>query len=167
MPGDSPSDLVDRADRVGDAAVPAPTAPPVGDGRGLIRAFGIVQIVFGGLCCLGLLVVAAVALYAGTVRLLAGSLIYGIPAANLLSTGIGSIRLAPWARLATLISAFLWLGLIGLAGAVLLFSRSGGNGYERFMLGAFLFVALALALVLIAVYTRPSLCAAFERGRGG
>jgi hypothetical protein len=167
MAGDRPSDLVDRAYRVGDAAAATPAAPPIGDGRGLIRALGIVQIVLGGLCCLGLLIVVAVALYAGTVRLLAGALIYGVPAANLLATGIGSVRIAPWARLATLISAFLWLGLVGLAGAALVLRPSGGNGYERFMQGAFLVVALALAVLLIAVYTRPSVRAAFERGRGG
>jgi hypothetical protein len=167
MADDRPSDLFDRAYRVGDAAVATPPTPPVGDGRGLIRALGIVQIVLGGLSCLGLLVVVGVALYAGTVPLLAGGLIYGAPAANLLSTGIGSVRLAPWARLATLISAFLWLGLIALAAAALILRPSGGNGYERFMSGAFLFVALALSLVLIVVYTRPSVRAAFERGRGG
>jgi hypothetical protein len=61
----------------------------------------------------------------------------------------------------------LWLGLVALAGAALMFLPLRGNGYEHFMSGAFLLVALALAVVLIAVYTRPSVCAAFERGRGG
>ena len=109
MTGDRPDELVDRAYRVGEAAVAPVVAATAGDRTVTIRVLGIIQIVFGALCA----VVAAGALIAMSAiapghALIAG-LVYAIPAANLLIDGIGSVRIARWARRATLISAFVWL----------------------------------------------------------
>ena len=173
MSGDRPNDLVDRAYQVGASAVadPAaadPVAPP--DRRGAIRALGIIQIVLGGLTGLlaaGVFVLAAVG--PNHMAALAG-VAYAVPAVNLLVTGIGSVKLARWARRATLISAGVWLGLMLLAIAAQLIVRKGGFGMGRgetalvtVIMLPVLLVVLALPIVLIVVYTRPSVRATFER----
>jgi len=135
------------------------------DRRRLIRALGIVQIVLGCLCGIGALADLAVVLTSGGGPILV-SAIYAIPAANLLTTGIGSYTIAQWARRATLISAFVWLGLIGVA-ATLMRGELAGMTYERWLAGAFVIVALALAILSIVGYTRPSVRATFERRQPG
>jgi hypothetical protein len=172
MTGDRPRDLVDRAYQVGDAATaaPAPTAT-YPDRRGVIRALGIIQIVFGGIAgLLALIVFAGGAL--GTRReMMVLSVAYAVPAANFLFTGIGSVRIARWARLATLISAGIWLALILLVSAsFVLMSRTrafGMSGGEATLMSVILVplgaIALALPIVHIVVYTRPSVRATFAR----
>jgi hypothetical protein len=134
-----------------------------GDRRVTIRVLGIVQIVLGALCS-----VAAVAGAVEDLPALLGVLVYAAPAVNLLTTGIGSVRIAPWARRATLISAFVWLALIGIAGGIVLlrFRRAPGMAYEVVLLQVFLSLALALAIALIVFYTRPSVRATFEARQG-
>jgi len=161
-----PTGLVDRAYSVGghatDGAAPAAALP---DRTGLIRALGIVQIVFGGLCVL---------LTGGIVFVLktpVSAIVYAAAATNLLVTGIGSVRLRRSARRATIISAAIWLVFVGIglvATAYVLISQRGFGATGRplamglaFAAMAALFV-LALPVVLIVAYTRPSVRATFE-----
>jgi hypothetical protein len=156
MTGDRPSDPVDRAYRVGDAVL---DAPPVADQGRLIRALAIVQIVLGALSGCGFLMMVSIMVSAGggPAKI---ALIYGIPSANLLVTGIGSVRIAAWAWWATLISAFIWLAL---SAVILAFGGSRGMTYEMWLASAVLIVGIALAILVIVVYTRPSVRATFAR----
>jgi hypothetical protein len=162
-----PPGLVDRAYSVGghatDAAPPTAALP---DRRGLIRALGIVQIVFGGLCVL---------LTGGIVLALktpASAIVYAAAATNLLVTGIGSVRLLRAARRATIISAAIWLAFVGIglvATAYVLVAQRGFGATGRPLAMGLLFASvaalfvLALPVVLIVAYTRPSVRATFER----
>lgn len=162
MSGDRLSDIVDRAYQVGDSATAATV--PLADRRGLIRGLGIVQIVLGILCCAGFMMMFGLAAQDAATPL-SVLLIYGIPAANLLLTGIGSVKLARWSRRATLISAALWLGLIVLVEGRSLSLGFRGMTYEMWLTSGILLAGLALAIVLIVAYTRPSVRATFERGQ--
>ena len=172
MPGDRPNDLVDRAYQVGasavaDRAAADPTA--VVDRRGTILALGIIQIVLGGLTGLmaaGML--AGMAMSSKRMGMLAG-LAYVAPTVNLLVTGIGSVKIARWARRATLISAGIWLVLM-LLGIAFMLIQGGLFGIGRgeaamvaVILVPMLLAVLALPIVLLVVYTRPSVRATFER----
>jgi hypothetical protein len=167
MAGAPPDSFVDRAYVVGghatDAAAVSGALP---NRRGVIVALGIIQIVIGGICALmtaGMLV---------TAKAKPGAILYGAAALNLLATGIGSVRLARSARQATIISATIWLvfaglGLVsfiymvvvgrgvGLSGRPLMMSLVAAAVMSLFLVG--------LPVVLIAVYTRPSVRATFER----
>jgi len=173
VPGDPPNDLVDRAYQVGASAVASPAeadAAATVDRRGVILALGVIQILLGGLAG----IVAAGALVGmmsvsqGRVRILP-ALGYVAPVVNLLVTGIGSVSRARWARRATLISAGIWLTLMLFAAAVLLGTGDTGllRRKETAMVAWFvvpvLLVVLALPIVLLVVYTRPSVRATFER----
>jgi hypothetical protein len=173
MTGDGPRDLVDRAYQVGDAATaaPAPIAPHP-DRRGAIRALGIIQIVLGGICgLLTLIIFANGALRTNHREMMVLSVAYAVPAANLLFTGIGSVRIAPWARLATLVSAGIWLVFILLVSAsFVIMSRTralGMGGGEATLMSVILAplgaIALALPIVHLVVYTRASVRATFAR----
>jgi len=174
VPDDRGEDLLDRAYGVGTHAMAAP--PPVeANRRGLILAMGIVQIVLGAITAMmsaGTIVVAATQNQAPLV--LAG-LIYAIPTGNLLVTGIGSVRIARWARFATIVSAAVWLGLVlfGIAGFLVGLARTGGGlgKGQAAMVGGIMAVFflfwIALPVTLLIVYTRPSVRATFERGRTG
>jgi hypothetical protein len=170
--GDRGDELLDRAYGVGDHAVASP--PPTANRRGAILALGIILIVIGGLFAVG--TIATVVMAATTSRPLMAfaGLIYGIPTANLLLCGIGSVRIAPWARRATIISAAVWLGLVvilfvlaGIAAGVGGFGMGRGEAAMAgvFMVPVFL-LWLALPIVLIVVYTRPSVRATFESHAG-
>jgi hypothetical protein len=126
---------------------------------------GIIQIVLGGLCSVPVLFVLVLSAAGRTRGPALVALGYAVPAANLLLTGIGSVRIAGWARVATLISAFVWMGLMlmALGGLVLLHGQAQGNGYEQVMAVALAVVGAAFAVVLIVVYTRPSVRATFAR----
>jgi|KBSMisStandDraft_5_1062788.scaffolds.fasta_scaffold196740_3 FtsH-binding integral membrane protein len=170
---DGPNDLVDRAYQAGahsgDALAPA--AWP--DRRGVIRALGIVQIVFGGLSGLVFLFAIGTIVLARQPSLIAPGTVYILPAVNLLVTGIGSVRIARWAHLATLISSAVWLGLmlLGVLGIAFLIRKGAFamGGGEAVMLGFIVvpiaLVVLGLPIVLLIVYTRPSVRATFERYR--
>lgn len=173
MPGDPPNDLVDRAYQVSASAVATPDAAAAAatvDRRGVILALGIIQLLLGGLA--GIMAAGALigmmAVSQGRVRILP-ALGYVAPVVNLLVTGIGSVSRARWARRATLISAGIWLTLI-LFAAAFLFGKGdpGLLGSEQaamvtWIVAPMLLVALALPIVLLAVYTRPSVRATFER----
>ena len=166
-PEDRPSGLVDRAYSVGghatDAGAPSPALP---DRTGLIRAMGIVQIVFGGICVLmtaGMLV---------TAKAQAGAVTYGIAAINLLTTGIGSARIARSARRATIISAAIWLVFVGIGLVAFIYmavTRRGFGASGRPLMfglvavGVLMVFLIGLPIMLLAVYTRPSVRATFER----
>jgi len=154
-------DPIDRAYRVGDAAL---EAPPPADRRRLIRALGTVQIVFGVLSGLTGLAMAAVGIAAVGSPLSFAVLLPIASAANLLLTGIGSVRLARWARRATLISAFVWVALIA-GRTIQTFARFAGMPYERVMAGVIGLVMVTFGITLIAMYTRPSVRATFERAQ--
>jgi hypothetical protein len=175
VPGDRKDEVIDRAYGVGDHATASTLPPGLVNRRGAILTLGIIQIVLGaifGLLTLGTVIMAATS---GRAPMAIAGLIYGIPTANLLLTGIGSVRLAPWARRATLISAFVWLGFV----IVLLGGMAIATGFHGFGMGRGemaivgvvmvpMFVLwLALPIVLIVVYTRPSVRATFDRGRAG
>jgi len=91
-------------------------------------------------------------------------IIYGIPAANLLLTGIGAVKVARWARRATLISASIWVGLIVALAAWPVWHSFRGMPYEAWLALGVLFAGLAFAIGLIVAYTRASVRATFERG---
>jgi hypothetical protein len=171
--GDPPNDLVDRAYQVGASAVATPDAAAAAatvDRRAVILALGVIQIVLGAFS--GLMGAAMLVGYAIGSKSMIGSLpglAYLAPVINLLVTGIGSVSHARWARRATLISAGIWLTLMLFAAAVLLGSGDSGllgrgeaAGFAV-MVVPVLLVALALPIVLLAVYTRPSVRATFER----
>lgn len=174
MDGDPPKPLVDRAYDVGAFATAAPTgavvAEALADRRIAIRAFGIIQIVLGGI--LGLLAIGTMVTIFAIVKrpaAILGGMIYGLPAANLLVTGIGSVKVAGWARTGTVISAGIWLVLMVFA-AALVIGRSDRfpiGGGELAMLSVVmvpvLLIALGLPIALLIVYTRPSVRATFER----
>jgi hypothetical protein len=175
MADERPHELIDRAYQAGALATSAATdAQPMPDRRGAIRALGIIMIVLGGisgLLALFMMVVTSISRGRHPLAAAFGALIYGIPAANLLVTGIGSVRIAPWARRATLISAAIWLGLMMLVVVARL--ATGGPGAfaigrgEMVLLAIIglpvLLVVVALPIVLLIVYTRPSVRATFER----
>lgn len=177
MPSDPPpGELVDRAYDVGAFATAgveaaAPDAP-LPERRGLIRALGIILIVFGAICALMTVVmvfVMARMLSKQPAMMLAG-LVYAIPAANLLVMGIGSVRIARWARRGTLISAGIWLPfmLLAVAGMLIAPGRTFPTARgEALILGIVmvptaLFV-LGLPITLLVAFTRPSVRATFER----
>ena len=170
MADDRRQDLLDRAYGVGDSALASPPAPVVANRRGAILALGIIQIVIGALFAVATLATVIMAATTTRAPIMLAGLIYGIPTANLLLCGIGSVRLAPWARRATIISAAVWLGLVViLIAAVAIGVGATGFGMGRgeaamvgvVMVPVFL-LWLALPIVLIIVYTRPSVRATFE-----
>ena len=178
MPGDPPpGELIDRAYDVGAFATAgvqaaAPDAP-LPERRGLIRALGIILIVFGAICALMTVVmvfVMARMLSKQPAMMLAG-LVYAIPAANLLVMGIGSVRIARWARRGTLISAGIWLPLmlLPIAGLVMNQGRAFPKGGEAVMLGIVMvpmvLFMLGLPITLLVAYTRASVRATFEQRR--
>ena len=170
-PEDPPPGLVDRAYSVGGHATDgAPVPAPLPDRTGLIRGLGIVQIVVGGLC---VLLTAAIVL---ALKTPASAIVYAAAASNLLWTGIGSVRLRRSARRATIISASIWLAFVGLGvlGSVYVLASQRGFGAKGMPLAvALVFAAvmaafvLALPIVLIVAYTRPSVRATFERRQPG
>lgn len=174
MSGNRPYEPVDRAYQVGafavaDPAAADPAAAP--DRRGTIRALGIIQIVLGGIT--GLLAVGmVVAMAIGPKRMgMFAGLAYLVPAVNLLVTGIGSVKIARWARRATLISAGIWLGLMLLSVTSMLILGGFGMGRGEAALVTVimvpvLLVVLAFPIVLLVVYTRPSVRATFARRAG-
>jgi hypothetical protein len=99
-----------------DTSVPP---PPVKNRRGLLIAFGIVQILIA--CLLFLMTLLAALLPMAAVNQRPASaisptalavvifLVYGIPAVIFLVLGIGSIRAKNWARIGTLIISWIWL----------------------------------------------------------
>jgi len=168
--GDRPNELVDRAYQVGASAVATPDAAAAAatvDRRGTLRALGTIQIVLGGLTGLTAVGILAAAATRTDGMVMGPGLVCVVPAVNLLLTGIGSVRIARWSRRATLISAGIWLGLMLLAVASMFIDGRFGMGRESAVVTAIMLppmlVALALPIVLLAVYTRPSVRATFER----
>jgi hypothetical protein len=174
MPGDPPpGELVDRAYHVG-AYATAGTAPEpasLPERRGLIRTLGIILIVCGAICALMAVVMVFVMarMLHGEPAMMLTSLVYAVPAANLLVMGIGSVRISRWARRGTLISAGIWLPLMlfAVAGVVLAPRTFPKGGGEAIMLGVVMVPMLAfmvgLPITLLVAYTRPSVRATFER----
>lgn len=167
MAVDPPDSLVDRAYVVGGHATDAAAVSGVlPNRRGVIVALGIIQIVIGGFCAL----MTAGMLVAPSANL--GTILCGVAGLNLLATGIGSVRLAPSARRATIISAAIWFVLVGIGLAAFIYMTVMGRGSfsERSLAGALGFVTgilllVALPVVLLVVYTRPSVRATFERNQ--
>jgi hypothetical protein len=156
-----------------------PARPP-GDRSERIKALGVVQVVLGGLSGLMVLIGLGAWLVSGArfgrgvaLASLLPSLFYALPAANLLVTGIGSLRLAPWARRATIVSAAIWLVLsavLGLGVIALLFGFDAGSSRsERTMLAAvgipLWVLATALPVVLLVLYSGRAVRDTFERRR--
>jgi hypothetical protein len=172
--GDGGDELLDRAYGVGDHALASSPPPAAANRRGAILALGIIQIVIGGIFALVTLGTVITAATSSRAPMMLAGLVYGIPTANLLLCGIGSVRIAPWARRATIISAAVWLGLmLILVGGIAI--ASGFKGFamgrgEAAMLGMVMvplfLLWLALPIVLIVVYTRPSVRATFESRAG-
>ena len=131
---------------------------------------GIIQIVLGGLTGLmAAVMLAAMVVGPKHMGMLGG--VYLVPAVNLLFTGIGSVKIALWARRATLISAGIWLVLMLLAVASLVIKGGPGMGGREAAMATVIMVPvfllmLALPVVLLVVYTRPSVRATFERRAG-
>jgi len=95
------------------------------DRSGMLLALGIIQIVLGGLAALlsllGLAMGLMAPMRAHPIGSLVPMLIYSVPAANLLATGIGTVAFRAWARPATLISSGIWLAIaaVGLGAMVI------------------------------------------------
>jgi len=168
--GDPPTGLVDRAYSVGGHATDpvAPSGGELPDRSGLIRAMGIVQIVLGGICAL----VTAASLVVAKAQ--PGGITYGIAAVNLLTTGVGSVRIRPWARRATVISAAIWLVFAGIAAVAFAYMMVAKRGFGAsgpplvmalVVVAVFALLFLGLPIMLIAVFTRPAVRATFERRR--
>jgi hypothetical protein len=166
--GDRGDELLDRAYGVGDHALASPPAPA--NRRGAILAMGIILIVIGAIFSVATIATVIMAATTSRAPMMLAGLIYGIPTANLLLCGIGSVRIAPWARRATIVSAGVWLGLVVIILVVLAITAGvGGFGMghgEAAMVGVIMvpvfLLWLALPIVLIVVYTRPSVRATFE-----
>ncbi len=139
----------------------------------MILVLGIIQMVLAGLTLLLTLFGALSMARLSSERAPAGGmafamLFYLIPAANLATTGIASVRFRPWARLATIISAAIWLGFsaLGLVGILVsvLATRSHVGVAELFMMlvamGPILF---GLPITLIVLYTREGVRETFAR----
>lgn len=168
-PGEPPPGLVDRAYSVGGHATDpvAPSGGELPDRTGLIRGLGIVQIVIGGICALmtlGLMLTLKTP----------GAILYGIAAVNLLATGIGSVRIAPSARRATIISSAIWMAIVGIGLVSFVYMLLAGRGLGvsgrplAFGLVASAVMALfflGLPITLVSAFTRPSVRATFERRR--
>jgi hypothetical protein len=83
------------------------------------------------------------------------------------------VRIAPWARRATLISAWIWLCIMLFGVAVIVIGLVHGGmhiGRGEMIMAAvvgvpLLAIALGLPILLIAQFTRPGVRATFERGR--
>ncbi len=143
----------------------------------MLLTLGIIQIVLGGLAgmfsLIGLLMALSVAsqIRSGGHPMLAAlpMLVYVIPAANLLVTGIGTVRFRRWSRLATIISSGIWLGilLLGLAGMLIAFAtRPSGFGETTLglmMVVPIMLIMLSLPVVLIVLYARRDVRETFER----
>ncbi|HXU05740.1 MAG TPA: hypothetical protein VN903_32515 [Polyangia bacterium] len=171
----APKELVDRAYQVGAAATAvAAAAPAVADAappwfvdrRGLIRALGIVQIVLGAIC--GVLTLAALGLSGGKPVLGLG--VYAVATANFLTTGIGSVRLARWARRATVISAGVWLPVMVVAIVafwralqITLGAADGDYSPDLTIFYLAALIAVGAPFGLLMAYTRPSVRETFER----
>jgi hypothetical protein len=158
----------------------SPQEPATRSRSGAVIALGVIQIILGGLCALGVLVALVMSSKMsgrGAGGQGAAALFYFVAAANLLVTGIGSVMFARWARLATIISAAVWLALGVLALVAFLFvamssPRRFGMGKSEGMMLMVVGVPLVLILVglpltLLIVYTRPNVKATFERRNAG
>ena len=148
---------------------------------GLVLGMGIAQIVIAGLMLL--LGVAELAVFATIGGALAGRgmrgmegmfyvviiLIFFLPGISLLITGIGTVRVRPWAWLMGMIVSGIWTGvgalmMIGVAGAIA--GGRGGKGETLLLaIGAsFMLLIFVGAPVLFLIgYTRPHVKAAFGR----
>jgi hypothetical protein len=149
---------------------------------GLVLGMGIAQIVIAGLMLLlgicELLFFAALGGAMGMrgMRGMEGMfyvviiLMFFVPGVSLLITGIGTVRVRPWAWLMGVILSGIWTGIgalmmIGMAGAIV--GGHAGKGETIIMAIAACFLALIFvgAPVLFLVgYTRPHVKYAFGRG---
>jgi hypothetical protein len=147
------------------------------DRSSAIRVLGVIQIVLGGLTALlaliGVAMLGMAARMPGSGGPTAGmtvffALFYLVPAANLLTTGIGSVRFSPWARLATIISAGIWLGIGSLLMLMMLVSAFAvhaqvGGAEAMVMVTIFFPILLGLPVTLLMLYTRPGVRETFAR----
>ncbi len=145
----------------------------------MLLSLGIVQIVLGGLAAFFAIAGAASMWFMashGTAReglpgwlVLLPMLTYAVPAANLLATGIGTVRFRRWARLATIVSAGVWLSVGGLIVVSFLLAlafapRGSVGGAEVGLWTAIAAVPMiGLPITLLVLYTRPGVRATFER----
>jgi hypothetical protein len=165
-----------------------PTRDTLADRSGYVMAAGITMIVLGGFAAIGGLlsmlwigvVMSAMAKgigvkdagSVGAIIMVAMAIIYLAPAANLLVCGIGSLRFRPWARMATVVSSAIWLGLVGLLFGTLImaavFGPRGGMGLgagETIIMavvyGVMGIFVLALPILLLVLYCRKDVKATF------
>ena len=100
-------------------------------------------------------------------------LVYLVPSANLLVTGIGTVRFRRWARLATLISAGIWLGLgtlmiASLVIAVGLAPHHAVGLSELFVISSVMAIPFfGLSITILVLYTRSGVQATLDRRSGG
>lgn len=152
--------------------------PVTPDRSTAIMVLGIIQIVLGGLTALiAILGVAWMAMMASRMEgeyrppmamMVLPILFYLIPAANLATTGIGSVRFRPWARLTTIISSAIWLGLgvlmvIGVVLSMFVTRSSIGSAEIIVMLVVMAPLMCGFPTILIVLYTRPGVRETFAR----
>lgn len=180
MPGPLPPLPASYVDRTRDG--------DVADRSGFVMAAGIVMIVIGGFAALGGLgsmlsvgiVMSAMAKGlglkntggVGALMMVVMGIMYLAPAVNLLVCGIGSLRFRSWARLATIVSSAIWLGLctllFGTMVLSLLFAPGGKMGAAEgaivaIVWGVIAVFVLALPVLLLVLYCRKDVKATFAR----
>lgn len=168
-----------------------PSRDAVADRSGYVMAAGITMIVIGGFAAIiGLISMFSVGLVmtsmakglglkntggVGALMMVVMGVIYLAPAANLLVCGIGSLRFRAWARMATIISSGIWLGLWTLLVGTIILSVAFAPGAkmgagEAAIIGIVwglmgLFV-LSLPVLLLVLFCRKDVKATFARRSG-
>jgi hypothetical protein len=163
----------ERLERAASAPGATATAP---DRTTSLFVLAIIQIVLGGL--FGLMMLTGLF---GTLAVLVAQqrspslprfsptwayLLYLVPTANLLVTGIGTIKFRPWARRATIISSWIWLGLGVLNVALLTIGLLSGPDrmeLEDAIATTTLWALLGFPIGLLVFYRRAGVSDTFAR----
>jgi hypothetical protein len=165
-----------------------PSRDALADRSGYVMAAGITMIVLGGFAAIiGLISMLSIGMVfsmmmksfgakgggsVSAIMMAVMALIYLAPAANLLVCGIGSLRFRPWARMATIVSSGIWLGLCSLFVALLVISLvaapSGKMGSGEAVIvgvvwGGMALIVLTLPILLLVLYCRKDVKATFAR----
>jgi hypothetical protein len=161
------------------APLSSPPDPGFKDRRKALMAFGILEIVFGALATLMILLVVIGGIMAAQAapgamplrRVLPSVLFYALAGAALVAAGIGSCEARRWGRALSLIIAWIWL-LIGLVTAAFMIfflpsilkgSQQQGQGMPEAILTMIMLVSLGVVLVMFVA--APGILVCFFQGR--
>ena len=162
--------------------VPGPPKPNQ-DSRTTLKVVGIIQIILGSLSLFsGLMYTVTIGTTLGFARGMPGSAIavmmgsglffYGVGGGSLLTLGIGTLRVRPWARMFGIMSSSiaLGIGLLAVAAFVATLFMPGGPGTAELLVMAIVFafvfmIFVAMPVFFVVIYTRPAIRATFEANR--